>query len=55
MNQQLLPEPQHSIHTLQWLYKIHVTIFIKHNIIVLSVSFTAEIVLCTVEMQLQLF
>jgi hypothetical protein len=48
MNQQLLPEPKHSAYTLQSC-KPHATAFIRHNIIVLSVSFTAETVLYTLK------
>jgi hypothetical protein len=39
MNQQLLPEPKHSVRTIWWLCKLHVTVYIGRNIIVLSIRF----------------
>jgi hypothetical protein len=54
MNQQLLPEPKHSVHTLQWLCKLHLTVFFRHNITALSVSFTTKMMLCTAAIQTQL-
>jgi hypothetical protein len=47
-------EPKHSIHTVQLLVKLYVAVFIRRIIIVLIVSFTAEMLLCTVEVQSQL-
>jgi hypothetical protein len=40
--------------TVLWLCKLHVTVFIKRDIIALSVSFIAEMMLCTLEIQTQL-
>jgi hypothetical protein len=55
MNQQLLPEPKRSILTLQRMCQLHVTVFIRPNITAVSgVSFTAEMMLCTVQIQTQL-
>jgi hypothetical protein len=55
MNQQLLPEPKHSVHTQQWLYTFQVTVSsIRGNIALLKVSFNAEMMLCSVEIKTQL-
>jgi hypothetical protein len=54
MNQQLLHEPKLSLHTLQWRCKLHVTAFIRRNITVLGVSFTAEMMFCNEEIQTEL-
>jgi hypothetical protein len=40
-DQQLLPEPKHSVHTPQWLCKFQVAVLIRRNVITLSISFTA--------------
>jgi hypothetical protein len=53
MNQQLLPEPKHSVHTLGCLWKLHVSVFLRCNVTELGVSFTAEMMLWTVEIQTQ--
>jgi NADH:ubiquinone oxidoreductase subunit K len=42
---------QKIAHTLRWLCTLCVTVFFRRNIIILSVSFTAEIMLCSVEIQ----
>jgi hypothetical protein len=53
MNQQLLPQPKHSTSSVVALQAIcHV--FIMRDIIVLIVSFTAEMLLCTIGIQTQL-
>jgi hypothetical protein len=38
---------QNIAHTLRWLCKLHITAFIRRNIIVLSRGFTAEMMLCS--------
>jgi hypothetical protein len=32
VNQQLLPEPKHSVHNLQWLCKLHVTVMLLFSV-----------------------
>jgi hypothetical protein len=54
MNQPLLPETKHSVHTAQWLSLLRATVRIRRNIIVLGVSLTAEMKFCSVEIQTQL-